>query len=212
MKRGYEVTYEWVVKLLSDCNFEDAAERLNLTRLGTNEVTLDFLRRCYIINKQGVTLSNAALNWAGKSEGFDYNLKSVLGYYVLSEAAIDPVNDYCVITAFSGGVFREGNSESIFNNALGRVYGNDYPKFCRVAEALGMVLEERKADVKFTWRYSLLPKIPVKLIYYVGDEEYPTKIQILYDKTAIWFYKFEPLAVLHGCFIEALAMLGTDAT
>jgi hypothetical protein len=105
-------------------------------------------------------------------------------------------------------VFREGDGGDIFNNALGRVYGADYQKFSGVAEKLGMVFEENKSNLKYTWRYSLLPKIPIKIIYYVGDEEYPTKLQLLYDKTAILFYKIEPLAVLNGCFVEALAAIG----
>ncbi|GHU62937.1 hypothetical protein FACS189445_6140 [Spirochaetia bacterium] len=208
MQRGYEKTYDWVVKLLQDCDFEDAAKRLGLTQAAPDEVSVEFLGRIYRVNKKGVHLAEQNIVWTAKSEGFDYNLKSVLGYYVLSDANMEPINDFCVITMFSGGVFREGDGGDIFNNALGRVYGADYQKFCGVAEKLGMVFEENKSNLKYTWRYTMLPKIPIKIIYYVGDEEYPTKLQLLYDKTAILFYKFEPLAVLNGCFVEALAAIG----
>jgi hypothetical protein len=71
-----------------------------------------------------------------------------------------------------------------------------------------MTLEESRPNLKYIWRYRMLPKIPIKIAYYEGDDEYPTKLQLLYDKTAILFYKFEPLAVLNGCFIRALAAIG----
>jgi hypothetical protein len=108
------------------------------------------------------------------------------------------------MSTFCGGVFREGT----FGDPLGKVYGADYQKFYTAAKKLGMTLEEDKPNLKYTWGYTLLPKIPIKIVYYVVDEEYTTKLQILYDKTAILFYKFEPLAVLNGCFIQALAAIG----
>jgi hypothetical protein len=208
MQRGYEKTYDWVVKLLGDCDFEDSAKRLDLGLISPDEVSLEFLGRIYLANRQGVSLIGEKIHWSVDSEGFDHNLKSALGYYVLSGADLEPVDDYCVITSFSGGVFREGGEGDIFNNPLGRVYGADYRKFCGVAELLGMTPEESRPNLKYTWRYRMLPRIPIKIVYYEGDDEYPTKLQVLYDKTAILFYKFEPLAVLNGCFISALAAIG----
>jgi hypothetical protein len=208
MQRGYEKTYNWVTKLLQDCDFEDAAKRLDLRLISRDEVALEFLGRTYLANRQGIRLGEEKIPWLVDSEGFDYNLKSALGYYVLSEANLDPLGDYCVITSFSNGVFREGDEGDVFNNSLGRVYGADYRKFLDVAELLGMTPEESRPNLKYIWSYRMLPKIPIKIVYYEGDDEYPTKLQLLYDKTAILFYKFEPLAVLNGCFIKALAAIG----
>jgi hypothetical protein len=60
----------------------------------------------------------------------------------------------------------------------------------------------------YVWKYTVLPKIPIKIVYYEGDDEYPTNLQILFDKTAIKIYKFEPLAFLYGCFSEGFASIG----
>jgi hypothetical protein len=207
MQRGYEKTYDWVVKLLQDCDFEDSAKRLNLPPASGDEVLVEFVGRTYLVGRQGVSLAEEKIPWSVDSEGFELNLKSVLGYYVLSDANLDPLNDYRVITSFSGGVFREGGEGDIYNNSLGRVYA-DYRKFCAVAELLGMEEEESKPNLKYAWRHKILPKIPIKIVYYEGDDEYPTKLQLLYDKTAILFYKFEPLSVLNGCYIQALAAIG----
>ncbi|MDR2501273.1 MAG: DUF3786 domain-containing protein [Treponema sp.] len=204
MKKGYEQTYEWVISLLKDCDFDEAAARLKLERLG-GAIAVNFLGRTYRITKDAVDLVKEALVWSAKSEGYDYNLKSVLGYYVLSQADAEPVYDFCGIGYFSHGIFIRQNWAG---NTLSRVFGNDYQKFRVTAEKLGMVFEGEKASGQYSWRYALLPKIPVRVMYYEGDEEFPTKLQILFDKTAIRFYKFEPLAVLHECFKEGLAAAG----
>jgi hypothetical protein len=61
---------------------------------------------------------------------------------------------------------------------------------------------------EYTWYYSLLPKIPIKVVYYEADDEFPCEVRIYYDKTVLQFIDFEPLAVLNGCFVGTLAAIG----
>jgi hypothetical protein len=204
MKNGSEQTYEWVIKLLRDCDFSESAKRLGLMPLPENKITIDFLGRRYIVAKDGIELVENRFNWSYKTKENDNNLKSVLGYYVLSKADTEPRNDFCPFAHFSSGIF-DKHEDNYANNPLTKAYGNDYGKFLAAAERLGMVFEKEKSPGQYVWQYRLLPKIPVKLVYYEGDDEYPSKIQILFDKTAILFYKFEPLAVLHVCLTHALA-------
>jgi hypothetical protein len=211
MERGYMVTYRWVIKLLQDCDFAESARRLGLKLVSANRIAINFLGREYDVTKDGIELAEEKLRWSAAGEGYDYDLKSVLGYYVLSEANREPrslsgePDAFCALEYFSHGVFRNSDWN---HDALGKVFGADYDKFRRTAEKLGMTFEAQKSSGQYIWRYTLLPKIPVKLVYYEGDDEYPTKIQILFDKTAIEFYKFEPLAVLYSCFIGGLAAIG----
>jgi hypothetical protein len=204
MKNGSEQTYEWVIKLLQDCDFDESAKRLGLTLLSENKIESGFLGRKYIVAKDGIELAENRFNWSYKTKENEYNLKSVLGYYVLSKADTEPLNDFCPLAHFSSGIF-DKHGDDYANDPLTKAYGNDYGKFRAAAERLGMMFEKEKSPGQYVWQYGLLPKIPVKLVYYEGDDEYPSKIQILLDKTAILFYKFEPLAVLHACLTHALA-------
>jgi hypothetical protein len=210
MERGYIKTYNWVMKLLQNCDFEESSKRLELRQISQNKVLINFLERIYSITKDSIELVEQKIRWTPKTEGYEYNLKSVLGYYLLSEANVDPVNDFCTLGYFSCGIFRNNTINDIFSGPLERVYGRNYEKFREIAEKTGMTFEMEKSSEKYIWKYTLLPKVPVKIIYYEGDDEYPTKLQILYDKTAIKLFKFEPLAVLHGCFINGLAALGEN--
>ncbi|MDR1319802.1 MAG: DUF3786 domain-containing protein [Treponema sp.] len=210
MERGYIKTYNWVMKLLQKCDFEESSKRMELRQISKNKVSINFLERTYSITKDAIELTDQKIKWIPKTNGYagyEYNLKSVLGYYLLSEAEANPINDFCTLGYFSGGVFGRND---IFSGPLERVYGGNYGKFREIAEKTGMTLELEKSSGKYVWRYTLLPKVPVKIIYYEGDDEYPTKLQILYDKTAIKIFKFEPLAVLHDCFINGLAAIGEN--
>jgi hypothetical protein len=209
MKKGYEQTYEWVVNLLKDCDLSEAARRLDIPALSERELRLDFIGAVYSITHEGVELVSSKYSMPDTERGveLDYNTRSVLGYYVLSEADCNPVNDYCTLGYFSGGVFggRADNKPNWMTQALRDAYGADYKKFEAAARDIGMRFEAQRKAGQYTWSYNLLPKIPVKVIYYEGDEDFPTDIQILFDKTAIVFFKFEPLAALQSCFISRFA-------
>jgi hypothetical protein len=208
MERGYIKTYNWVMKLLQNCDFDESSKRMRLRQISSNKVLINFLERTYSITKDAIEIVEQKIKWAPKSngyEGYEYDLKSVLGYYLLSEVDVDPIDDFCTLGYFSGGVF--GRNE-IFSGPLEKIYGRNYEKFREIAEKISMTFELEKSSGKYEWKYTLLPKVPVKIIYYEGDDEYPTKLQVLYDKTAIKIFKFEPLAVLHGCFINGLAAIG----
>jgi hypothetical protein len=51
-----------------------------------------------------------------------------------------------------------------------------------------------------------LPKIPLQIIYYDEDDEFPCEVQILFDKNAARFMEFECLAFLEGCLVRAMIM------
>jgi hypothetical protein len=209
MKNGYERTYDFVIKFLQKCDFGESAKRLNLEQLSKNEIIVNFLDRKYIITKNSIDLVEEEIKWSFKTENNNYNIKSVLGYYLLSDANVEPENDFCMLSHFTHiGVFTRERNEDWSKSLLTQVYRNYYNKFCKVAEKLGMLFEGERTRGQYIWKYTLLPKIPVKIIYYEGDDEYPTKLQILYDKTAIQVLKFEPLAFLHICFTEGLAAIG----
>jgi hypothetical protein len=206
-EKGHEKTYKWVIGLLKDADFEDTAKRLGLTLISKDELNVDFLGRTYAITRDAITVKAHTINWDTGSCVFELNTKSVLGYYALSEADVEPVNDFCLLSSFSHGIFASGGSgfEKMLS-PLSKAYGTDYKAFREAALELGMKDEGMQGAGK-KWHYDLLPKMPVKLIYYEGDEEFPTDIKILYDKTAIQIYKFEPLAVLNACFAQGLAAI-----
>ncbi|WP_010253441.1 DUF3786 domain-containing protein [Treponema primitia] len=209
MERGYVKTCNWVVSLLNNCDFSDSAKRLGLEQISENAVLINFFDRTYKVSKDNIELINQKTIWTTASEGYEYDLKSVLGYYVLSDANIEPLYEYCALGQFSGGVFRESSGmASMANKKFADIFSNDYEKLKKIMNMFGIEYEEGNRDGKYSWNYKILPKIPIKLVFYEGDDEFPSKLQMLYDKNAIKIYNFEQLAVLHGIITQTILSLG----
>ncbi|MDR2490291.1 MAG: DUF3786 domain-containing protein [Spirochaetaceae bacterium] len=207
MEKGFEITYNWVKKLLNDCDFSDCSKRLGLKQASESSVLINFFDRTYKISHNNIELIEQKTIWTVNSEAYEFDLKSILGYYVLSEANVEPVYEFCTFEQFSGGVFRE-NLSPIESNKLRDIFNYDYKNFEKVMKLFNMEYENGNRDGKYLWNYAILPKIPVKFIFYEGDDEFPSKMQILYDKNTIKIFKFEQLAVLHISIIQTILSIG----
>jgi hypothetical protein len=203
MPNGYEQTYEAVRPRLRECDFADAAGRLGFTLVSEDLLSIDFLGRTYGISREGVRPAD------GKP--VNVNILSVLVYYAISPGTGAPLYDFTLMHNFSRGLFAGNRSGTDWMAApLIREFGKDYAGFAAAAEALGMVFQGSRIRGEYTWGGLLLPRMPVKAAYYEADEEFPCDVKIFYDKTALNFLDFEPLAVLNSCFINALASAGKE--
>ncbi|MDR3115158.1 MAG: DUF3786 domain-containing protein [Treponema sp.] len=201
MTNGYEQTYERIVPRLQTCNFPAAAETLGFTLVSKDRLSIDFLGRPYLITKEGVCPADGG--------AVDINILSVLVYYTISQGAGALLYDFCLLHHFSHGLFtHRAPGVNWQTEPLRKEFAPSYPHFVDTVTELGLVYEGSRVPGAYIWNYRLLPKIPVKVIYYAGDDEFPCDISIFYDKTAISFLDFEPLAVLNGCFVHVLASLG----
>jgi hypothetical protein len=209
MEKGYEKTYNWVKGLLKKCDFSDSSKRLGLEQISENKVLIKFFDRTYQITKEDIELVEQKTVWTVDYEGYEYDLKSVLGYYVLSGADVEPAYIYSALGHFSGDVFRESSSwMSMINSRFVETFGNNYGKIKKIMEIFKMEYEEGSRDGKYIWNYKVLPKIPIKLIFYEGDDEYPSKLQILYDNNVLKIFNFEQLAALHGSIFQTILSVG----
>ena len=55
-----------------------------------------------------------------------------------------------------------------------------------------------------SWIIQLLPRIPVQLVFYMGDAEFSSADRLLIDQATVNFLEFEFLAVLATIFVEQL--------
>jgi hypothetical protein len=194
LKGGYDSIYLGLIPKLSECGFQESADRLGLEYV-EGGVQVNFLKREYRITLDGVEpLDGQPVN---------VNNRSVLLYYLLSKGAGDPENSYVLfetIPRISGGLDLQ---DQMMSRPLERKFGNDYAKFAEAAVRLGGIEEDSQRG-KHSWKFDVLPKIPLKLVFYEADDEFPANIQIMLDKTAPRFLEFECLAFMVGCLIRAL--------
>lgn len=194
MQGGYDSIYLGLITKLSACDFQEAADRLGLEYVDGG-IRLYFLGREYRISIDG------ALPLDGQP--VNVNNRSVLLYYLLSKGQGDPEDSYVLFERIPGMVSGLTLQSRLMNTPLERCFGNDYVKFSETAKKLGGIEEESRAGTHL-WRFDVLPKIPLKIVFDEADDEFPVNIQIMADKTALQFLEFECLAFLVGCLVRAL--------
>ncbi len=194
MNEGYNSIYLGLISKLSELDFQESADRLGLQYVDGG-VQVCFLKREYRISSNGVEpLDGRPTN---------INNRSVLLYYLLSKGQGDPENCYIPFQSIPRMMGGLPVQTRLMNTPLERYFGNDYVKFSEAAVKLGGIQEESQSG-KHRWRFDVLPKIPMNLIFYEADHDFPAEIQIMLDKTAIQFLEFECLAFMVGCFVRAL--------
>lgn len=72
---------------------------------------------------------------------------------------------------------------------------------CRM---LGGVIQPSMAGADVTCRFSVTPFFPVLLQFWAGDEEFPPKLLLLWDRNADRFLHFETTFYLQGDLLERL--------
>ncbi len=89
---------------------------------------------------------------------------------------------------------------------LKKVFGQNLSGFSRAAEKLhGVKIENGDAAFEF----KVLPAVPLQLILWTSDEEFPAEANILFDNTIGQILSPEDVAWLAGMLVYRLMALGT---
>ena len=200
MSKGYEKNYQGIVYKLADCDFEEAAPRLGLNPPVNGVVKVPFLGREYEITSKGITVTDGL--------PVHPNYLSTLVYYITFKGGAEGDNSSLgssfIRSISSGFTHVIGDLAWYSSDELAKEFGKDYNKFRNAMEALGAVAEESVKGKEYTWSYRNLPKIPMKLVYYEADDEFPCEIKLKLDDCAKRYMEFEQLGFLCGCFATTL--------
>ena len=191
---GYDSIYRGLVARLPGCDLREAADRLGLDYV-EGSVRVGFLGRRYRITPDGVQCDDG--------RPADVNTLSVLPYYLLSEGRGDPEGSYALVEAIPRMVGALGAQTRLMSNPLERHFADSYGAFSEAAARLGGIEGESRAGTHL-WQFTVLPKIPVKLVFDEADDDFPVSVQIMLDRTAVQFLEFECLAFMVGCLVRAL--------
>lgn len=198
MSSGYEQIYEGLIPKLNKCNFLKIAERLGLSLQPDGALYINFLGREYEISSSGVNPKD------GKP--VNVNNRSVLTYYTLSNGVGDPEFSYVPISYHVGSGIIFNSNIKWLTDPLGKAFSGKYEAFSDTIYKLGGIFNGKLKSGGYSWLLKVLPKIPLKIIYHDGDDEFPCEVQIFFDKNASVFLEFECLAFLEGCLVRAIIM------
>lgn len=197
---GYGENYRTLLPKLQMPGLIENACRLGARAEGSC-VRISFLGRDYLINHEGVE--------AADGQPSDSNSRGVLIFYATSEGAGDLCGEFALLNRLTGMIDGQNNlTGDMMTAPLLREFGHNYTRFAAAMTQLGGEEQPTTGSGKHVWRLRVLPKIMAQLIYYEADDEFPTDIQIMFDKTAPRFLEFECLAFLTGCMSHAIIRAG----
>ncbi len=198
----YKTAKRMAGEKLAEIPFEDIIRQSGFERIGDNRFRVPFLNRVFCVGYPDFSFQDER-----ESEKEIPLQEQVLILHYL-EGSIT----YQASTA-KWIAYREIPDASFYFAAfvkraidpLKKVFGQDIDRFTRAADRLGggKPIDPGDAGVEF----SVFPHVPLQLILYAGDDEFPPEANILFDQSIGSFLSPEDVAWLAGMVVYRLMAL-----
>ena len=121
--------------------------------------------------------------------------------YYKGESAPLLSNQWCAVGTF---VVTGVTKTDDFTRKYAKLFDGKLDVLKAAAQKLGGVLLKAMAGADLTCRFQVTPFFPVLLQFWKGDEEFPPKMLILWDRNADQFLHFETTFYLQGDLLNRL--------
>ena len=184
---NYEEVYDGLKVRLERADYRHAMLHLGARDAGEN-VAVDFLSRTCLVGPAGVRAHDG-----GK---LDFTVRIVLAYYILHGGQGELTGRWAAYRDFKDGAFFHGAFSGLVENNIAEHFSGRMNELEKAATALGGGPLETDLGGDFSCRFPALPRVPLALVFYDGDEDFPASARILFDVSAPQFLDMECLAVL----------------
>jgi hypothetical protein len=131
-------------------------------------------------------------------------LQVLLLHYLLRAKGISVADEWVAYRHLPGAHFFERRFLNMAINPLQQAFSDDIESFKKAGLALGGTPMSRTGDAAF--RFLALPKIPIACIFHLGEEEIPSRINILFDAAAHIYLPTEDLSLIGAYLSHALQL------
>jgi hypothetical protein len=130
------------------------------------------------------------------------HIAALLVYYLGRARDIDPAGRWVSFAELpDGGVYVEA-FRGYTAGTLVRHFAGNPEALTRAAKSLGGELVPGMADR--AWRFAALPRVPVALLWWDADDEFPARAELLFDATASHHLPTDGCAILGSWLTQAL--------
>lgn len=184
---NYELVYQGLVKRLEGADFSHA-----LTHLGGKQsdqgVEIPFLGKSYIVSPRGVECPTGSI--------IDFTVRIVLAHYILHAGSGKLTGEWVTYRDFKDGAFFSSTHNHNVEHKLVETFSSRLIDLKSACEAIGGTAPEKDLGGDVSYFFLALPKIPLALIFYDADDDFPASAKLLYDSSASLFLDMECLSVL----------------
>ena len=180
---------------LAEVDLAEAAKALDLSINPAGQVEILFMGVKYLLENSGIR----------REDDRDYRNthESILAGYIIRQGLGGPSGRFVSFDSITGMVPAQSSYTSTALEAHLVKYAEEDPdRFHDAIVQSGGRPGGEAGSGGASWIVRLLPKISIQLIFYAGDEEFPSNVRLLIEDSATTFLEFEFLAVLTSIFVE----------
>jgi hypothetical protein len=123
---------------------------------------------------------------------------TMLAYYFDVADGAPMSGEWIAFNQIPGGLFYAQAFQGYSGNELAKVFDNDSEAFIQANESLG---GRREFFGNVAFSYQVLPHVPIMVVCWLGDEDFPSSYRMLFDSNAH-----------HHLVTDAYAILGSNLT
>jgi hypothetical protein len=185
---------------LSAESCERLAARSGFELANPGALRIPFLNRCYRLGCPGLEFTDASTD----SKEAPLQEQVLILHYLQADVPAGPSGDWVAYREIPGATFYFGVFVKRAVDPLKKLFGQDLPGFGRAAARL-MGEPLQIGDAGFEFR--VFPRVPVRLVLYAGDEEFPAEANILFDRSIGRMLSPEDVAWMAGMLVYRLIAL-----
>lgn len=145
---------------------------------GVGELSLPVWERQYAISFPGLVARAA-----GDSTEAPVIVQALLAYYFHTADGTPPAGEWVSFHTLPDGKFYSQAFQGYSGGLLARSFGNDQISLQQAAvQAGGMPANGSELPGDLAVQFSPLPRLPLLLAYWLGDEDFPANAQVLFDR------------------------------
>ena len=188
------------VEKLSPESFEKIAERSGFKPSDGPSLRIPFLNRTYLVSYPHFEFKDQA----DSRKEIPLQEQVLILHYLMAADTPDLSGQWVSYREIPGASFYFGAFVKRAVDPLKKVFGQNISGFCQAAEKL-QARKIENGDAGFEFR--TFPAVPLQLILWEGDNEFPAEANILFDKTIGRMLSPEDVAWLAGMVVYRLMAL-----
>jgi len=166
----------------------------------SSDISLEFMGIALLVSADGERIRR-------ESDGDEPGVmeKILVLHYLSTASGEPPAGREMAFREIPGGAFYNATFHSHTVVDLVKAFGNDEDLFKSAANSLG-AREVEGSGIRM--RFEALPRVPVILSYWPGEEEMPAGAQVLFDASVTGYLPLEDIAVLGESLVHRVVEAG----
>jgi hypothetical protein len=162
---------------------------------GEGLLEIDFFDRTFTVTVPRFMISE------GPSKEAAPHMRALVLYYLFTADGASLEHRWVALSELPDGGFYNNAYQGYSGNRLTGIFGNDVERLRTAAERTGGK-PESMGDLGFL--FTALPRVPLCLVYWLGDEEFSPSAKVLFDRSASHYLPTDLCAFLGSTLTEML--------